>query len=347
MPQMDGFTLAEEISRHPKLAGSVIMMLSSSDHPGDPERCRRLGVARYLTKPVKQSDLRQAILEALAARDAQRPAPTAVAAPAPSSVPVGPAPHWHILLAEDNVINQKVALQMLRKRGHTVVVAGSGKEVLQLLEQQSFDVVLMDVQMPDMDGLQTTELIRAQEKETGRHVPIVAMTGHAMKGDRERCLEAGMDDYLAKPIQARELFEILARVVPVQSHSATAFDAERAWEQVGGDRDLLREVAQVFLDQYPSWLDDVRAALTAQDGKALQRAAHSLKGAAGAMGASPVFTAALRLEKIGRDGALEGAADACAALQTELLNLQQALTELLAGAAAGCEPRGSRCQTAD
>src|SRR5262249_18696727 len=159
-----------------------IMMLSSSDRPGDPERCRQLGLARYLTKPVKQSDLLEAILAALATRDGGLPKEPAVVAPAPPPPgPAGTPPGARRPLAEDNLVNQKLAVRLLAKQGHAVVVAGTGREAVALLEQQAFDVVLMDVQMPEMDGLEAAAHIRAREKGTGRHVPIVAMTAHAMK----------------------------------------------------------------------------------------------------------------------------------------------------------------------
>jgi two-component system sensor histidine kinase/response regulator len=334
MPEMDGFALAEEVLRHPELAGAVIMMLSSSDRPGNPERCGRLGLARYLTKPVKPSDLLEAILEALAARDGGGPGAAAVVGQAPSPPePTGPRPGWRILLAEDNAVNQKLAVRLLEKQGHAVIVAGTGKEALDLLERQAFDVVLMDVQMPEMDGLEATARIRAREQDTGRHVPIVAMTAHAMKGDRERCLDAGMDDYVSKPVQGRELFEALTRVLPSRPAALAVLDTDTAWQRVGGDRELMQELAQTFLDDCPKMLARVRAAVAAGDGPALRGAAHGLKGAVGVFGATAAVTAALRLETMGRDGALEEAADVCAALEAELVRVRQALTELLPAAA--------------
>jgi signal transduction histidine kinase/CheY-like chemotaxis protein len=334
MPEMDGFTLAAEITRHPDLARAVIMMLSSSDRPGDPERCRQLGLAGYLTKPVRQSDLLEAILEALQKDEGRRknegqktsPVSDSALTPRPSSLPL------RVLLAEDHAVNQKLAVHLLAKQGHAVVVASTGREALDLLEQQSFDVVLMDVQMPEMDGLEAAARIRAREKDTGRHVPIVAMTAHAMKGDRERCLNAGMDDYLAKPIQACELFEVIVRVVPSRPAAAAVLDAAAASEQVGGDRELLQELAQVFLEDYPNSLAGIRAAVAAGDCTGLQRAAHTLKGAVGLFGAPDAFAAALRLETMGREGVLEGAVEACATLETELLRVRQALTALLCNA---------------
>jgi signal transduction histidine kinase/CheY-like chemotaxis protein len=331
MPEMDGFTLAEEINRHPNLAVPVLMMLSSSDRPGDPQRCRQLGLARYLIKPVKQSDLLEAILEALGDRDENRPDGRTATGVAPAAgEPPGPRTRWRVLLAEDNVVNQKLAVHLLEKQGHEVVVANDGKEALAQLERQSFDLVLMDVQMPEIDGLEAAAQIRASEKGTGRHVPIVAMTAHAMKGDRERCLEAGMDDYVSKPIQARELLNVMARVAPPSAGAATVVDADTALQTLGGDPALLHQLAHAFLDDYPRSLAQVRAAVTAGAATAVERAAHSLKGAVGVFGAPSAVAAAQRLETLGRLGALEEATGAFAALETELLQVRRALSELLA-----------------
>jgi PAS domain S-box-containing protein len=224
MPEMDGFMLAAEIQRLPDLAGSVLMMLSSAGSGGEPARCRELGLARYLTKPVRQSDLLEAILEALGPQEIVQENHTAVPAlesPTPAARSV-PGAGLRILLAEDNVVNQKLAVRMLQKRGHTVVVANHGKEALALVAQQDFDLVLMDVQMPQMGGFEATGHLRAAEQGTGRHLPIIAMTAHAMKGDRERCLEAGMDGYVSKPIDIKELFRVMEEVLSTLPASAEA-----------------------------------------------------------------------------------------------------------------------------
>jgi len=202
MPEMDGLMLAAEILRHPELAGSVLMMLSSADRRETSARCRDLGLAAHLTKPVKRAELLAALLRLCAGPDVVR-AP----APRPGFGPC--ARPLRLLLAEDNAINQKLAVRLLEKRGHSVVVVGNGKEALAALEAGAFDVVLMDVMMPEMDGFEATEAIRAREAGSGGHVPIVAMTAHAMKGDRERCLAVGMDGYVAKPLQAGELFDVV------------------------------------------------------------------------------------------------------------------------------------------
>jgi CheY-like chemotaxis protein len=181
-------------------------MLTSAGQTEDVVRCRELGIDAYLLKPIKQSDLLATLLTVM--DDSRRQARQTVEAPRPASRSL------RVLLAEDNVVNQKLGVRLLEKRGHLVVVVGSGREALAALRREHFDVVLMDVQMPEMDGLEATAAIRAEEEQTGKHLPILAMTAHAMKGDRELCLKAGMDGYVAKPIQPSELFDAIERVVP-------------------------------------------------------------------------------------------------------------------------------------
>jgi CheY-like chemotaxis protein len=205
MPDMDGFEVAERIKNRPELAPATIMMLSSVGQRGDAQRCRELGVAAYLTKPVRQSVLLDALLAVLAGPASSPQHATLVTR---HSVRESERP-LRILLAEDNAVNRLLAVRLLEKRGHSVVVAGNGHEALAALERGGFDAVLMDIQMPEMGGFEATAEIRNTERGTGRHLPIIALTAHAMQGDREHCLAAGMDGYLAKPIGAAELYETL------------------------------------------------------------------------------------------------------------------------------------------
>jgi len=207
MPAMDGFTLIEKIRQLPGASAAAIMMLTSAGHRGDAERCKELGVAAYLLKPIRQSDLNQAIARVLGARQHQEAIPLFTRF---SLEDRAERPHsLRILLAEDNSVNQRLARSLLEKRGHSVVVAANGREALDALEKQSFDLVFMDVQMPVMDGFEATAAIRKQERSGESRLPIVALTAHAMKGDREKCLAGGMDGYLTKPIRPQELDEIL------------------------------------------------------------------------------------------------------------------------------------------
>jgi two-component system, sensor histidine kinase and response regulator len=219
MPGADGFALATEIKRVPTLADAVVLMLTSGDYQDDLQRCREIGVAAYLTKPVRQTELRGAITKALHAR---RSTPEAVL-PAPAAPVVAPTQAAHVqagelrrvLVVEDNPTNQKLAVAILTKEHCDATVAESGRHAVDLFRDRgdAFDLILMDVQMPGMDGLETTGAIRQMEKP-GRRIPIVAVTARAMQGDRDRCLEAGMDDYLAKPLHPADLIALLRRYLP-------------------------------------------------------------------------------------------------------------------------------------
>jgi len=217
MPEMDGFTLAEQIMQRPEWAGATLMMLSSAGQHTDAARCRAMGIPSYLTKPIKQSELLTAIMTVLgaAARDAERSLPATRQALGPSQR------RRRLLVAEDSPVNQKLVMRLLEQWGHTVVVAPNGREALAALDEQQFDGVLMDIQMPEMDGFEVTAAMRTQEGTTGIHIPIIAMTAHAMQGDRERCLEAGMDGYIAKPIRAKELFEAIESLAPAVAAART------------------------------------------------------------------------------------------------------------------------------
>jgi CheY-like chemotaxis protein len=206
MPDMDGFMVAEAIRHDPSLAGVTLMMLASDRQVGDAARCRDLGVKRFLTKPVTPSELLDAILFALGSSTR---AP--VDGPVPAERPLG---HRRVLVAEDNGVNQLLAVRLLEKLGYRAQVVSSGLEALAALEDGVFDLVLMDVQMPEMDGLTATARIRQREVERGRpRVPIVALTAHALLGDRERCLAADMDDYLAKPVKLADLTRVVERLL--------------------------------------------------------------------------------------------------------------------------------------
>ncbi|MBW1701402.1 MAG: response regulator [Deltaproteobacteria bacterium] len=217
MPEMDGFAVAEEVHKHKKVTAPIIMMLTSAGRRGDAARCRELGLAAYLTKPISQSDLFDTIMTVLAVKDQDKDSPHLITrhsmreAQVPSFAPKREG-KLRILVAEDNVVNQKLVIRMLEKAGHTPVVAANGREAVDRFKAEHFDLILMDVQMPEMDGYEATGVIREKEKETGGHIPIIALTAHAMKGDREKCIAAGMDDYLSKPIRAQELFEAIKKL---------------------------------------------------------------------------------------------------------------------------------------
>jgi PAS domain S-box-containing protein len=207
MPEMDGFALAELIKKDPELVGATIMMLTSAGHLGDAARCRELGISAYLVKPIRQGELLEAICNVLN-KAQQKEAPLITRHTMREA-----KNRVRVLLAEDNAVNRTLAVRLLEKRGYVVTATGSGREALAALEIESADIVLMDIQMPDMDGFEATAAIREKEKSTGMHIPIIAMTAHALKGDQERCLAAGMDGYISKPIRTSELFTTMESVL--------------------------------------------------------------------------------------------------------------------------------------
>ena len=218
---------------------------------------------------------------------------------------------------EDNEFNQDVVASLLKKRGHVAVIAGNGNAALAAWEKEPFDLILMDVQMPDMDGFAATQAIRAKEKAKGDHIPIIALTAHAMKGDRERCLAAGMDAYVSKPIRAAELFEAIARLLSADVEGAkerpgpggrpgAVLDLDTALVMVDGDWELLRRMAQSFLRQCPKLLGEVRDSILRGDAPTAENTAHKFKASVGSFGAQRAYQAALRLEELGGAGDLTG-----------------------------------------
>jgi two-component system sensor histidine kinase/response regulator len=226
MPEIDGFTLARQIQENPDFVGATIMMLTSADQLGDATLCRNLGISAYVVKPVRQSELMDMICKSLkltASADATRWSPRVVAEASPN--------RRRVLVAEDNQVNQRLAMRLLEKRGYTVSVVGDGRAAVDVLRTDRFDLVFMDIQMPEMDGLQATEAIRVREQLTGEHIPIIAMTAHALKGDQERCLAAGMDGYVSKPIRTEELDTAIERVCATLAKTER-IDDERLQELV-------------------------------------------------------------------------------------------------------------------
>jgi signal transduction histidine kinase/DNA-binding response OmpR family regulator len=308
MPDLDGFQVAEQIGSRPDLSGATIMMLSSSDHHGEGSRCRELGVSAYLTKPIQASELYESIRRVLD-RASKDPADARPARPT-----TGHATHpLRVLLAEDNVVNQRVAVGMLTRRGHEVTVAANGLEALAAVERQAFDVVLMDLQMPEMGGLEATAAIRTRERQTGAHLRIVAMTAHAMKGDRERCLESGMDEYLSKPIDPIRLYAMLEHraeaagpsSAPQIPEPAAPIDRAEFMERLDNDDALALEVIELFLADCPQRLTAIREAVDARHAERIRTTAHALKGAAGNLSAIALHDAARVLERMGAESNLD------------------------------------------
>ena len=320
MPEMDGFDLATEIHRSPSMASIPIILLTSGAGSRDAQLWRAMGIRSYLYKPVRRRDLLSAILTATEHK------PAAVI-PAKAIIKDGPVVQQglRILLAEDNRVNQAVATAILTKKGHTLAVANNGLEALLLLERQSFDIVLMDVQMPEMDGFTAAKQIREKEKSTGLHLPIVAMTAYAMKGDRERCIAAGMDEYVSKPINAERVAAAMSNALrgartsaieegkstrePETLHEiAAGWSMEQTLEKLGGDKNLLEDVIEIFLEEAPRHLASLRHGLDVKSAEEIERSAHSLKGELGYLSLTELSKGACDLEGMGRAGDIDGVA---------------------------------------
>ncbi len=316
MPEMSGYDFVEQVRDDVNCGNPPIIILTSGGRDGDASVRDRLGIAERLMKPVKQSELFDAIVRTLGVTSPEDE--TSFNYDEQFDDQLG---RLKILLAEDNIINQKLAIGVLSRFGHQVTVASNGEEAIKALETDSFDLVMMDVQMPVMDGFAATQAIREREVKTGAHIPIIAMTAHAMKGDREKCIECGMDEYVAKPIRITALREKLAMVLGnqtnwnddeseelVESDHADAVDPgdpinwDHARTTVAGDERLLNELLAIYLDESQRLLREIRAAVESEDRQTLHRSAHTLKGASMSVGADHTVEIAQRLEDFGDQG---------------------------------------------
>jgi len=280
-----------------------------------------------LTKPVKAAELLGAVCGVLH----RTTVPAMVEAV--ESAPAAPIRRARILLAEDNIVNQRVALELLTRRGHEVTVTNNGHEALAALDRETFDIVLMDVQMPEMGGLEATAAIRSRERKTGGHVRIVAMTAHAMADDRERCVAAGMDGYLSKPIDKRMLFAVVEQGSPGSDSAAkplgpSSVDCAAVMVRLGGDVELFDDVIGIFLEDCPPRVAAVKTAIDERDAIGLRAAAHVLKGVAANLSAAGLFEAAQTLERLGAESRLEPAEAAWRRLSVEAANVMETLRHL-------------------
>ncbi len=360
MPVMDGFSVAKAIKDDSTLGSAVIMMITSSDRQGEISRCKELGIAAHLIKPLKQSELFNSIAETLGMNGTpQHDMRTATADL------VQRIPPLKILLAEDSLVNQKLALALLKPQGHEIAVVLNGSDAVNERKNREFDLILMDVQMPEMDGLEATRQIREYEQETGEHVPIIAMTAHAMKGDRERCLEAGMDGYVSKPVRVRELFSTIEEclhytsadalteemITPESKDEGETMDDSSSKAEAGQPEELyepatmpvinwqqamekseipaeaLNELGQIFLTEAPRLLSEIREALKDNDAQTLRRAAHTLKSSAALFEAHPAAEAAQKLEMMGKEKKLSEAREALENLDREFERLLPAVVD--------------------
>ncbi len=358
MPGMDGFELAEEMRRRDMMQTTPVIMLSSSTQKGNSDRCRALGIHTYLKKPIIQSELFNAIIETINAT----PVVESNKAHEVATNETTYSRSLKLLLTEDNPVNQMFAVAILEKRGHTVRIANNGQEALDMLAKEEFDAVLMDIQMPVMDGLEATRQIRAREKSTGRHIPIVAMTAHAMQRDKDECFQVGMDHYVSKPVRTEHLFEILEGIAPSMQAEAsqrhvpevlqpqlkfdqprpvkqpvaedkTVFDRAEALEQCLGSEEMLTQLTRVFLQNADNMIGAMENAIREQDAAALRRSAHTFKGAVGNLASKKTYDAAMQLEQMGRNNDLSEASRACDQFKEIFTLLRSRLSEFEAIAA--------------
>ena len=305
MPEMDGFTLVQAMQGDADLSHMPVMMLTSADRRGDLARCCELGIECYLTKPVRRSELLRALDLLLSGHH-----PHGGRGLITRSLVHGTPRTLKILVAEDNAVNQTFLCRTLERMGHRTQAALNGKEALAMIQAEAFDLVFMDVQMPEMDGLAATRAIREWEGHTNTHVPIIAMTAHAMKGDRETCLAAGMDDYLSKPAKIADIERVTQQVCRHTAETLTperqadpepvskpSWDREAALQRVGGDEVLLNELIEVFFEQFPKQSHRLNDAIARNDLAAVRDLAHTLKGSLGYLCASDAAKLAQQIEK--------------------------------------------------
>ena len=341
MPKMDGFSLAEEIRKLPHMKAVTILMLSSAEQKGKADKYRDFGISSFQLKPIKQSELYNAIVDSLyeaGFSDLQEDLKAVKIRKkenAPEKSGTKLSREFNILLAEDNAINRKLAISLITKQGCKVTAVNDGKQAVDAFKKERFDLILMDVQMPQMDGIEATRTIRELEFEKGSHIPIIAMTAHAMKGDKERCLEAGMDDYISKPIKPDELYQVINRQAIDKNKEQSdmpdltiPIDMQKALESVDGDRDLMLELVSMFLDELPETMKEMEACVQKRDAEKLERKAHALKGALGNFGADKAVELTFSLEKAGRFGELDHSEQTMNALQTEMERIKAYFIEL-------------------
>ncbi len=353
MPGKDGLQLARELQRHPTGSGIRLVVMTSMLQRGHAEQARQAGAMGYLPKPIRHDELRDCLRAVLGLPEREAPKDTLARPVVPQLVTrhmvEEHVQHRRILVVEDNIVNQKLAVRMVEKLGYKPDVVENGQEALAALAKGDYAVILMDCQMPVMDGFETTRCIREREAsetrdsklDTHPHIPIIAVTANAMQGDRERCLATGMDDYLAKPIKLDELRSALTRwtsvppdhtaTVQQKPRSATAdptrgiFDPAKMYQNIGSDSELFAQLVGLFLDRHQAMLTDIRTALADADSIALERMAHTFKGTAGNLCASEVALIAGRLEAVGHLNALHDAPPVYAQLELEVARLVRVL----------------------
>ncbi|MBW2193655.1 MAG: response regulator, partial [Deltaproteobacteria bacterium] len=334
MPEPGGISLVRLINDQETLQSNIIMMLASSSFRSQVD-LRELGVKTSIIKPVRPSDLLDAIMIGLGFKVYEAEAPSKMRGHLDQ--PEGTA--LKILVAEDTPFNQKFILRLLSRWGYQAVLVENGRLAVEALSREKYDIVLMDIQMPEMDGLEAATAIREAEKKTDGYVPIIALTAHAMKGDRERCIEAGMDEYISKPISPEALHKAIQTLVSEEPREASEKDKkvdvvssmnmEALLSAFEHDWNFFKEIVDMFISDYPSMMTNIQEAIALADGEKLHRAAHSIKGMLRNFQAEAAAQIAMDLEKMGQDGTFEDAARTYKTLDAELNKLESALLGML------------------
>ena len=307
----DGFQLAKEILEDTTVSNTKIVMVTSSGMRGDAARCRDLGISAYLSAPFAKEELANVIISVARKVSSDKESDLLVTKHSVLEQQV----NIKILLAEDNVVNQKLAVKILEKLGFEAKVAGDGRRAIKMLKEEHFDMILMDVQMPEMDGLEATMFIRKKEKKTGKHIPIIALTAHAMEEDRKRCLMAGMDAYIAKPIRKAQLLEAIKSQIPkltqeekeqgpvtVRFKNGLDLNMKSALARMDGDIDLLEELAILYIQDYPAKLEELKAFILEGNSQDVSRLAYDLKCASESIGLSTVKDLSSMIEHRNQEG---------------------------------------------
>ena len=341
MPGMSGLEFAQTARDGEDLERRVVYMLVPQKKALNTARREALKAGACLFKPIKPSGLLDALCAVLHGQTAASPSTV------PPKVEYGPQERaLRILLAEDSLVNQKLTVAMLRKRGHEVAVANDGVEAVRAVEQQAFDLILMDIQMPEMDGYGATAAIRAREEPLGKHTPIIALTAHAMMGDRERCLQAGMDEYVTKPVRAEQLFDTIALVLRPAgtrggldklqpSRPNVRIDWERARIALDGDDHRLQTLVHAVIEMLPGLLASLEEAVQADDGARLQFTARTVVDTIRYLGVEPVMQAAFELERMGRDDRLQEAKECFPTFAQAIESLQAACVDFIREGSSG------------
>ena len=330
MPETNGFELAEWIIKQ-QISDAGIILLLTFPHLKRKAELESLGIRSGIVKPFGAAEMEGTILSALGL---DKPDTDRSAEILKKTVPI-PSRSLNILVAEDTPFNQKFIQRLLDRWNHRATIVGNGKDALEALKKQAFDVVLMDVQMPQLNGLEATRAIRVDEKETRHHIPIIAMTAHAIKGDRERCLEAGMDEYVSKPIDSEKLFDAIEKLTKdPENHESeedlsTVLDPEMLLNAFDSDWDFLKEVVDVFLSDYPKLIENLRQASADSNSDALMRAAHSLKGMLKNFQAEQAAGVAFELEQKGKGDNFDGVPESIESLAGQIVELEKALRAII------------------